>query len=334
MNYVDNNEQTIISIATGTSGLENGIERTGIKLKVAAYVEIEAFIIANLVAAMEAGKMAHAPIWADVKTFPAKHFRNKIHGITAGYPCQPFSNAGKRQGTTDPRHIFPNILTIVRTVEPVWCFFENVEGHISMGLDEVYKSLRNLGYKIEAGIFSAEEVGAPHQRKRLFILAIKMEYSNASTIERIFNRNAETFSDIRSSSKNVPDTNNNTRTEHRKFSSETGATQDKEQRENRKRLWNKSGNGCNVPNSYSIRIDKSIQNSKSELTFENAIKFPAPRNQKQYEWEEPRTTKSGMGCTVNGYNFRIDILRALGNGVVPQTAEKAFTTLLNKFKIQ
>lgn len=333
MNYVDNNEQTIISIATGTSGLENGIERSGFKLRVAAFVEIEAFIIANMVAAMEAGKMANAPIWADVKTFPAKHFRNKIHGITAGYPCQPFSNAGKRNGTSDPRHIFPDILRIVRTVKPVWCFFENVEGHISLGLDQVYKSLRDLGYKIEAGIFSAEEVGAPHQRKRLFILAIKMEYANATKIKRIFNRNAETFSHFRSTSENVADTNNsNTRTEHRKFSTETEAIEDKKQRKNRKRMRNESGNGNkSLSNASCSGISESSKKFTSKLINKNGDKWVARPGELQYNWEEPRTIKSGMGCTINGYDFRIDLLRALGNGVVPQTAEKAFTTLLNKF---
>ncbi|MDA3910974.1 MAG: DNA (cytosine-5-)-methyltransferase [Bacteroidales bacterium] len=323
--------QNIISIATGTGGLEAGLERAGIKLRVVSFVEIEAFIIANLVAAMETLQLDAAPIWADIKTFPAQRFHNKIHGITAGYPCQPFSNAGKREGEKDPRHIFPDILRTIKATNPIWCFFENVEGHITLGFDEVYNSLQNLGYNIEAGIFSAEEVGAPHRRKRLYILAIKMEYSNATTIERIFNGANATLSNLGSSSP-VSNTNHNgSRTKPDNIQKETSKTERTAQREYRKRLWNEFGNGCNVPNSNSLRIDKSIQNSKSELTFENGIKFPAPRNSNQYEWEEPRTTKSGMGCTVNGYNFRIDLLRALGNGVVPQAAELAFTTLLKKF---
>lgn len=87
--------------------------------------------------------------------------------------CQPFSLAGKRDGVEDPRHLFPYIRNIIDATRPVWCFFENVSGHLSMGYDEVYRSLRDLGYAVEAGIYTAEEVGAPHERERLFILAIK-----------------------------------------------------------------------------------------------------------------------------------------------------------------
>ena len=81
-------------------GIERGIERTGVKPRVVAYVEIEAFIVQNLVAQMESGLLDPAPIWSNLKTFPMEGFRNKVHGIIGGYPCQPFSNAGRRGGPT------------------------------------------------------------------------------------------------------------------------------------------------------------------------------------------------------------------------------------------
>lgn len=115
--------------------------------------------------------MAPAPIWTDVKTFPAQQFRGKIHGIVGGYPCQPFSQAGKRQGEKDERHLWGYIQEHINTIRPVWCFFENVSGHLTLGFREVFASLREMGYLVEAGLFTAAEVGLPHQRKRLFILA-------------------------------------------------------------------------------------------------------------------------------------------------------------------
>ena len=332
---MDNTEQTIISIATGTGQLERGLEDAGVNLRVAAYVEIEAFIIANLVAAMEKSKMGAAPIWADVKTFPAKHFHRKIHGITAGYPWQPFSKAGHRNGTKDPRHIFPDILRIIKTINPVWCFFENVSDHLTMGYDEVYKSLRNAGYKVESGIFSAEEVGAPHVRKRLFILAIKMEYANATWLQGSFFGNDTEFSYVGSSSNMEQLANpnvNDSRTVSRFIQKKTKKIENKASGKNRERMRTQFGDGgSHVSNSNCFRSGKSFEKYKSEQFIENGNQWPARQGEPQLEWEEPRTIKSGVGCSADGYDFRIDLLRALGNGVVRQTARKAFLTLLNKF---
>jgi len=169
---VDNtSEQRIISLCTGYGGIELGLELARVNVRTVAYVEVEAFAAANLVAKIEEGKMAPAPVWTDVKTFPAQSFSGKVHGITGGYPCQPFSNAGQRKGTEDPRHLWPYIEQHIRTIRPVWCFFENVSGHLSLGFEEVLKSLRDMGYSVEAGLFTAAEVGANHIRERLFILA-------------------------------------------------------------------------------------------------------------------------------------------------------------------
>ena len=165
------NTQNIISFCTGYSGLEIGIKRAGVDVRVICNVEIEAFVQANLVAKTEEGRMDNAPIWTDLKTFPAREFRGKVHGLIGGYPCQPFSSAGKRQGEKDPRHLWPYILKHVRAIRPVWCFWENVAGHTTMGLWRVLSDLEEEGYRTTFGIFSAEEVGAPHQRKRVFILA-------------------------------------------------------------------------------------------------------------------------------------------------------------------
>jgi DNA (cytosine-5)-methyltransferase 1 len=140
-------------------------------LRTVALCEIEAFAIANLVAKMEAGLMDAAPVWTDLKTLPWESFRDRVDILTGGYPCQPFSAAGKRLGTEDERHLWPHIAKGIAILKPRVCLFENVEGHITLGLSTVISDLEEMGYKVSWGIFSAAECGAPHQRKRVFIMA-------------------------------------------------------------------------------------------------------------------------------------------------------------------
>jgi DNA (cytosine-5)-methyltransferase 1 len=162
---------THISLCAGYGGIDLGLKRAIPSLRTVAFSEIEAFACANLVAKMEAGCLDPAPIWTDVKTFPWAEFHGKVDILSGGYPCQPFSAAGKRLGKDDPRHLWPWIADGISILQPALCFFENVEGHISLGLSTVVSDLEGLGYKVAFGLFSAAEVGAPHQRKRIFVLA-------------------------------------------------------------------------------------------------------------------------------------------------------------------
>jgi DNA (cytosine-5)-methyltransferase 1 len=108
--------------------------------------------------------------------------------LTGGYPCQPFSAAGQRKGKQDPRHLWPWIADGIRLLRPRICFFENVEGHISLGLSDVIEDLAGMGYRTTWGIFSASEVGAPHQRKRVFILAVASGFRSAPGLSGSFPR--------------------------------------------------------------------------------------------------------------------------------------------------
>ena len=171
-------EYTSLSLFTGYGGLETGLRIAGLDMRTRAYVEIEAFACANLVTKMEAGFMDAAPIWTDIKTFDGRSFRDRIHFVVGGYPCTPFSDAGKKACEADPRYLWPDIRRIVETVRPVWCFFENVSGHVGTGFSRIRAELRDMGFAVEAGLFTAAEVGADHRRTRLFILAY-----NASEFE-------------------------------------------------------------------------------------------------------------------------------------------------------
>lgn len=87
--------------------------------------------------------------------------------------CQPFSCAGRIRGKEDPRHLWPSVKRIVEETNPGVLFFENVPNHVNVGFDEVARDLQGLGYDVEAGLFSAEEVGLCHVRKRLFIVGAR-----------------------------------------------------------------------------------------------------------------------------------------------------------------
>ncbi|PJE99670.1 DNA cytosine methyltransferase [Streptomyces carminius] len=91
--------------------------------------------------------------------------------VCGGYPCQPFSTAGKRKGVTDDRHIWPHIARALGVLRPRYAVFENVAGHLSLGFDTVLTDLAALGFDARWCTLRASDVGAPHRRNRLFLLA-------------------------------------------------------------------------------------------------------------------------------------------------------------------
>jgi len=284
------NTQNIISFCTGYGGIESGIRRAGVDVRTVCNVEIEAFVQANLVAKIEEGRMDNAPIYSDLKAFPAEIFRGKVHGITCGYPCQPFSSAGKRKGEEDPRHLWPYIRKHIRAIGPSWVLAENVRGHTTMGLWRVLSDLEEDGYRTEFGLFSAEETGAPHQRIRVFILA-----HTASREPR--------------------------QSQARNGGQDIGGGSEEEL--------------GNTRNGRFRKCEARRLHQPKEKPWANTLrsnKWPARPGEEQYEWEEPRVTEaqSELGGAVDGLTHRVDRLRLLGNGVVPQTAEIAWKTLWRK----
>lgn len=170
-NDMDHPAVTHISLCSGYGGIDLGLRRCVAGLRTIAYSEIEAFACELLLARMEGGQLDPAPIWTDLKRFPWEEFRDRVDILSGGYPCQPFSMAGRRLGGEDPRHLWPFISSGISVLRPRVCFFENVDGHISQGLHHVLSDLGRLGYRATWGLFSAAEIGAPHGRKRVFILA-------------------------------------------------------------------------------------------------------------------------------------------------------------------
>lgn len=332
LNVDTSKNPTILSLCTGYGGLERGIESVIGKCTGLAYVEIEAFAVANLVNKMETGKLDPVPIWTDLKTFDARPFRGAVDIITGGYPCQPFSAAGKRNGTEDPRHLWPYIRTIVMDCKPRQCFFENVEGHLTLGVSEVLSDLEAMGYRSEVGIFSASEVGAPHQRKRVFILADRkrerlerhpgngsrcngqirevQEQNRTTCKERLYlwpSRPGEPQHEWEQP-RIVADTKDTDR-----WTGKEGVETKKKQRGNR------SSNECRQLVNTGSEKRQRLPQSKGRL-----------KDRKTWNPSGKRETESELGRATNGTRNRVDRLRLLGNGVVWQTAAKAYYTLSQK----
>lgn len=161
----------ILSLCSGIGGIELGLKLAIAESRTICYCEREAHSIKVLVKRIEEGILDDAPIWDDLVTFDGKPWHNKVDCLTAGFPCQPFSSIGRKLGKEDAKWIWPSIARIVGEVEPEWCFFENVPALLRMGFEQVHDDLQSMGYKVAAGVFTAEEVGAGHRRERLFLLA-------------------------------------------------------------------------------------------------------------------------------------------------------------------
>lgn len=156
---------TVVSICSGVGGLDKGlIDVTG--GRVVVHVEIDE-------AAQTVLRAHHpdVPILDDVRDPDAFLSFVGATWVTAGYPCQPFSEAGRRLGNADPRHLWPYVRDVIRIVGPEFVLLENVRGHVKRGLPEVLADLAALGYTGVWTVVRASDVGAPHQRARVFVLA-------------------------------------------------------------------------------------------------------------------------------------------------------------------
>lgn len=163
-----------LALCAGIGGLELGLKLAlGDGYRCVGYVEREAFAASVLVARMEDAALDRAPIWGDLSTFDGRPWRGRVDLISAGYPCQPFSVAGRRGGESDPRHLWPHVRRIIEEVGPSLVFLENVPGHLSLGFDAVLGDLAGLGFDAEWCVLGAADVGAPHRRKRLWCLAYR-----------------------------------------------------------------------------------------------------------------------------------------------------------------
>jgi DNA (cytosine-5)-methyltransferase 1 len=208
--------------------------------------------------------------------------------ITGGYPCQPFSVAGRKKGEEDPRHLWPEYFRLIKELRPSWVIGENVSGHVKLGLDTVLENLESEGYSSRTFSISASSVGANHQRERIWIVANARQHGGR--IEST--RNKESIG--RGSSKET------------EWSSHTDKTRGSSER------------GEALANSSSSRreIRLSTERHREEGDPE---KFDNEGNrQRGWQKEDNWAIEPDVGRVAHGIPNRVDRLKCLGNSLVPQ----------------
>ena len=159
----------VLDLFSGIGGFSLGLEATG-GFETKAFCELDKYCKSVL--------KKHWPDtrqYDDIKELTYDKLRSDgidtIDIITGGYPCQPFSVAGKQKGTEDKRHLWPEYFRLVKECRPTWVIGENVSGHIKLGLDQVIEDLESEGYATRTFSISASSIGANHQRERIWIIA-------------------------------------------------------------------------------------------------------------------------------------------------------------------
>lgn len=177
------NKLRTLSLFSGIGGIELGLRRW---CKTICYCEIDPYAVGVLVKNMAKGNIDVAPIWSDITTFGESEIKQirPIECITGGFPCQDISCAGKGAGIKGEQSgLFFEIIRIVRLARPQIIFLENVPALLARGMDTVLSELAESGYDARWKVLSAAEMGAPHKRDRIWIMAIARTSQNVADAE-------------------------------------------------------------------------------------------------------------------------------------------------------
>ncbi|MCG7406751.1 DNA (cytosine-5-)-methyltransferase [Paenibacillus sp. ACRRX] len=249
------------------------------------------------------------PIYDDVCTLTAERLQeDEIIGsgraidiISAGYPCQPFSNAGKRRGKEDDRHLWPEVARLLSEIRPRWFIGENVAGHVTMGLDDVLIDLESLGYKAQAFVIPAAAIGAPHRRDRVFVVA----HSDCC--------DEWTGEEPKQPKRNAPRESISNSSDDVANSASIGKSGSREPFESIDQTSSRDGQASK---SINVRFgeERSAESRMGRVLdgLSNRVdghRWPATLGQPQHDWEPPRV--------ATGVKDRTGRLKALGNAVNP-----------------
>ncbi len=301
----------VLDLFSGIGGFSLGLERAG--METVAFVEIEPFCQKVL-----AKHWPGVPIHKDIRELKGDAI-GPVDLICGGYPCQPFSTAGKRGGASDDRHLWPEYLRLIQELRPSWVIGENVAGHISMGLDQVLADLEGEGYTWEAFVIPACAVDAPHRRDRVWIIANRIELggrADAGAQSRAKKECAELFGENREAlpghvEEICGDVANAGR--NAKRSSEVLHRKKEERGE---RGFDAANSGETLADAKRIGLLQSREHGFPVSTAEN-LERKTNRVDDASRWEpEP-----AVGRVAHGVPRRVDRLKALGNAVVPQIPE-------------
>lgn len=272
------------------------------------------------------------PIISNIKEY--KHDETTIDLLTGGFPCQPFSCAGKQRGKKDDRYLWPEMLRIISEVHPTWIIGENVSGIINMGLDQVLSDLENTGYTCQSFIIPACAKNAPHRRDRVWIVgyagglksgrisSIKRKKTlptwgsnkNASNSNRLNGNNAGYDSGEVPQLKKAEVCGLQSSSDSKRKRSGIGLCKNKP-KQNRSESPNSCGIITNPGNERLQRSKRVGAHEKKEASHGSA---PECNNAWNEPWLEVATCLCGMDDGISSRMDRTNRLKALGNAIVPQ----------------
>ena len=282
------------------------------------YVEHKDYCQSVLAARIADGLLPEAPIFGDIQAFIGQgyafRYRGVVDVVSAGFPCQPFSSAGSKRGPDDPRNMWPQTAAVLHMVRPRFAFLENVPGLLAGShgyFGHVLGELAEMGFDVRWCVLGASDVGAPHLRKRLWVLA----YTDRERCQREpgDSQGGRTQKDQPSLSGEASNTNGWRQQVVSKFDGETQqATTDRDPR------WRYSHG---LRDQVADAVSEGQQNSQGGSS---RARSPGGRVSADCGWWD---TEPAVGRVAHGVAHRVDRLRALGNGQVPAVAAAAWRIL-------
>ena len=266
----------------------------------------------------------HVPVAEDVRELAtdARRLVPDCDILTAGYPCQPFSAAGKQRGEEDDRHIWPEIFTIVKAKLPRWCVFENVYGHISLGLDQVLSDLEGQGYACQAFVVPACAVDAPHRRDRVWIVANADNTGQPASSGRGQDDRDKEGHDSGRVCENVGHAQDDRRDRRATQARREGAP-DQSDKPRLGVRGESSGSSSDVADTNGQRGRSGYSRGQDAKTARQPPRHSGHDARGMETWlPEPP-----VGRVANGIPRRVDRLKGLGNAIVPQIAQRIGETI-------
>jgi DNA (cytosine-5)-methyltransferase 1 len=259
------------------------------------------------------------PNFGDVRTADFSSVGD-VRLLTAGYPCQPFSHAGDRRGERDDRHLWPTLFKLLPRFRSPWLCFENVAGHISMGLDQVLVDLESIGYTPRPVVIPACAVGAWHRRDRVWIIA----YSE------IFGERARFCTQHEG---NLVGPEAGRRRPCDRAGEGITAHADSGKRGSRSRLQ-QQGQGSNCE----AQAIADARGAGLSLTKQRSVTGPSknrpgksrPTTAERTRWHHQPL----VGRMVHGIPRRVDRIRGLGNSIYPEIAARIFEAIAQEEKVR
>ena len=324
-----------LDLFSGIGGFALGLQRVG--FETIAFCEIDKYcqLLLN-------EKWKGVKIYNDVKEITKEKF--KADGIelpeiiTGGFPCQPFSVAGKQKGTNDDRHLWPEMFRIIKELKPKWVIAENVRGLINIQdgvvFETVCTNLESEGYEVQTFNIPAAGVGAPHRRERIWIVAnakcnnetrkiqgsngaqdqIQREHRQENSTSRVISGTSAIRQTDHGYEKNVANSNSgNVETGRERQRGVCGENTKEGQSSN---VTSSSETMANTESSH--RNDNEINSGNGESEAQEVLRDGSSIRGESAWWDfEPN-----VGRVANGLPGRVHRLKGLGNAIVPKIAEE------------